>query len=54
MPCSTEHQYKCLEGLNKIKKGEMWGPKLETLKKEGLALRFRAKMVPGGRDEGVA
>ena len=30
------------------------GPKWETLKKEGLALQFRAKMVPGGRDEGVA
>ena len=27
----------------------LWGPK-----KEGLALRFRAKMAPGGRDEGVA
>ena len=25
-----------------------------NLKKEGLALRFRAKMAPGGRDEGVA
>ena len=27
----------------------LWGPKWETLKKEGLA-----KMAPGGRDEGVA
>ena len=24
-----------------------------NLKKEGLALRFRAKMAPGGRDEGM-
>ena len=31
----------------------LWGPKWETLKKEGLALRFRAKMAPSGRDEGV-
>ena len=34
--------------------GHVWGPKWETLKKEGLALQFRAKMAPGGRDEGVA
>ena len=26
---------KGLEGLNKIKKREMWGPKWETLKKKG-------------------
>ena len=32
----------------------VWAPKWETLKKEGLALRFRAKMAPGRRDEGVA
>ena len=32
----------------------LWGPKWETLKTEGLALRFRAKMAPGRRDEGVA
>ena len=32
----------------------MWGPKWETLKKEGLALQFRAKMAPGRRDEDVA
>ena len=32
----------------------LWGPKWETQKKEGLALQFRAKMAPGGRDEGEA
>ena len=31
----------------------VWGPKWKP-SKEGLALRFRAKMVPGGRDEGAA
>ena len=29
------------------------GPYMGNLEKEGLALRFRAKMAPSGRDEGV-
>ena len=42
---SPTRQYKSINS-------SVWAPKWETLKKEGLALRFRAKMAPGRRDEG--
>ena len=34
--------------------GGLRSPKWETLKKEGLALWFRAKMAPARRDKGAA
>ena len=33
---------------------EMFCGAMGNLKKEGLALPFRAKIAPGGRDEGMA
>ena len=49
-------QFSSVQSLSRVQLfvTPLWGPKWETLKKEGLALQFRAKMALGGRDEGVA